>query len=211
MTPLDLSVYLVTDTVQCGDHGVPRTVREAVEGGVTIVQVRDPDASDDDFLALSRQVVAAIRGSGVPVVLNDRVHLVAAAGADGAHVGQSDLPVDEARRILGPDAVLGLSASEPEEFAAAQALNARLDYIGIGPVFPQRTKLDIGAALGIDGLARRVSACPWPAVAIGGVKASNLAAVKSTGVAGGCVVSAVCGTPDPVAAARELVSVWRSA
>lgn len=208
---LDLSVYLVTDTAMCGEFGVPATVRAAIAGGVTLVQVRDPDAGDDEFLTLARQVVAVCRGTGVPVLLNDRVHLVAPAGADGAHVGQSDMPIDQARHLLGDKAILGLSAADPAEFAAAQATGARLDYVGIGPVFAQQTKLDAGAALGLTRLAELAAACPWPAVAIGGIKADNLAAVKAAGLAGGSVVSAICGQPDPQAAAAELARIWRQA
>lgn len=205
---VDLSLYLVTDTVLCGQYGVVRTVQDAVRAGATFVQVRDPHASDDDFLALARDVVAAVRGTGVPVVLNDRVHLVAAAGADGAHVGQSDLSIESARELLGPDAILGLSASELDEFAAAEATGVRLDYVGIGPVFDQATKPDAGAALGLDGLADRVAACPWPAVAIGGIGVATIAAVRATGVVGACVVSAICGAPDPAAAAAALREEW---
>ncbi|WP_028707766.1 thiamine phosphate synthase [Propionicicella superfundia] len=205
---LDLSVYLITDTGLCGGYGVARTVRDAIGAGATFVQVRDPHATDDEFLALAVQVVAAARGTGVPVVLNDRVHLVAAAGADGAHVGQGDMPIAQARELLGPDAILGLSASEPAEFAAARATGARLDYVGIGPVFDQSTKPDAGAALGLAGLAERVAACPWPAVAIGGIGPSNIAAVRDTGVAGASVVSAICGQPDPAAATASLVREW---
>lgn len=206
---LDLSIYLVTDTGMCGEFGVPATVREAVAGGVTLVQVRDPDASDAQFLDLSKAVVAVCRGTGVPVLLNDRVHLVAAAGADGAHVGQGDMPVAEARALLGDDAILGLTADTPAEFEAALATGVRIDYVGIGPVYSQQTKLDIRGAFGPDHLAQLVALCPWPAVAIGGVKAENLAAVKATGVAGGSVVSAICGQPDPRAAAAELAAIWR--
>lgn len=208
--PIDLSIYLITDTELCADYGVVRTVLDAIGAGATLVQVRDPHASDDDFVALARQVVSAARGTGVPVVLNDRVHLVAASGADGAHVGQGDLPIAEARALLGPDAILGLSASELTEFAAAQATGATLDYIGIGPVFEQQTKLDAGAAVGIDGLAKRVAACPWPSVAIGGIKAENLVAIRDTGVGGASVISAICGQPDPAAATRSLVELWRN-
>ncbi len=208
---VDLSIYLVTDTALCGAVGVPATVEAALAGGVTLVQVRDTDASDEQFLALSRQVVDVCRGTGVPVLLNDRVHLVGAAGADGAHVGQTDMPIAQAREILGADAVLGLSAATLQEFETALSAGVRLDYVGIGPVYSQQTKLDAGAALGLERLAELVAMCPWPAVAIGGVKAENLAAVKDTGVAGASVVSAVCGRPDPRAAAAELARIWREA
>lgn len=131
---LDLSVYLVTDTVQCGALGVAETVRQAVQAGATLVQVRDPDADDDAFLAMARDVVETVRGTGVPVLLDDRVHLVAAAGADGAHVGQSDMPVAQARAILGPDPILGLSVETGEQldWAVAHLGRGDIDYLGLG-------------------------------------------------------------------------------
>ncbi len=207
---LDLSVYLITDTALCGSYGVARTVREAIAAGATFVQVRDPDADDETFLAIAREVVAVARPAGVPVVLNDRVHLVAAAAADGAHVGQGDMPITRARELLGADAILGLSANEPHEFAAAQASGVRIDYIGVGPVFAQSTKPDAAPPLGVAGLRTRVTSSPWPVVAIGGIDATNTAAVRDTGVAGVSVISAICGQPDPGAATAAIVTEWNT-
>lgn len=205
---IDLSVYLITDTALCADHGVAATVREAIGAGATFVQVRDPAAGDDVFLSMAREVVGVAGPLGIPVVLNDRVHLVAAAHADGAHVGQGDMPVQRAREILGPDAILGLSANEPDEFLAAQATGARIDYVGVGPVFAQTTKPDASRPLGIRGLVRSVTASPWPVVAIGGIDASNVAQIRAAGAAGASVISAVCGQPDPAAATAALVANW---
>ncbi|NLA28394.1 MAG: thiamine phosphate synthase, partial [Propionibacterium sp.] len=148
---LDLSIYLVTDTVLCGALGVTQTVRQAIRAGVTVVQVRDPDASDETFLALAKEVVEAVRGTGVPVLLNDRVHLVAAAGADGAHVGQSDMSVAQARAILGPDAILGLSVENGDQldWAVANLNPDEVDYLGLGPVRPTSSKPNHAPATGL--------------------------------------------------------------
>lgn len=202
---IDYTLYLVTDTELCGSYGVARTVAEAISGGVTIVQVRDPQASDEAFLRLAREVVEIVEGA-IPVLLNDRVHLVADAGADGAHIGQQDLAVQQAREILGPDRLLGLSVSNAEQLAAAA--ESPIDYLGFGPVWPQRTKLDAAEPLGLDGLARLVIDSPVPSVAIGGIKATNLADIKATGVHGAAVVSAICGQPDPAGAAQLLRKEW---
>lgn len=205
---LDLSLYLVTDTRLCGTRGVPDTVREAVAAGVTIVQLRDHDASDADFVALGRAVVTAV-GGRVPVVVDDRVHLVSPIGADGAHVGQSDLDPTEARRILGARAILGLSAQTAAHVEAARALGDDvIDYLGVGPVWPQSTKPDAATPCGPEGLRIVVQAAPWPCVAIGGIGRDRVPIVRATGAAGIAVVSAICGQPDVGAAARSLRAAW---
>lgn len=209
---LDLSVYLVTDTVQCGALGVAETVRQAVQAGATLVQVRDPDADDDAFLAMARDVVETVRGTGVPVLLDDRVHLVAAAGADGAHVGQSDMPVAQARAILGPDPILGLSVETGEQldWAVAHLGRGDIDYLGLGPVRPTASKPNHAPATGLRYLSGLAARSPWPCVAIGGVKAADTAAVRRSGFAGVSVISAICGQPDVRAATRELANAWAS-
>lgn len=206
---LDLSLYLVTDTVLCGRSGVAATVRAAVAAGVTLVQLRDPDAGDDDFVRLGREIGATLRGTGVPLVVNDRVHLVEAIGADGAHVGQGDLDPVEARRLLGPDAVLGLSVQTVAHVAAARRLRPGvLDYLGVGPVWSQTTKPDAAAPGGLDVLHDVVLASDWPCVAIGGIGGERVAQVRQTGAAGVAVVSAICGQHDVAAATRELRQWW---
>lgn len=210
--PLDLRVYLVTDARLCGERGVAATVAEAVAGGVTLVQLRDPHAGDDELVALGRALVRELAGTGVPLVVNDRVDLVAPIGAAGAHVGSGDTPPEEARAVLGPDAVLGLSVGTPAEAAAvADLLPDTVDYLGVGPVWPQGTKPDAGAPIGPDGLAAVVRSTSLPCVAIGGVGPVRVADVRAAGAAGVAVVSAVCGQPDPRAAARELRAAWDGA
>jgi thiamine-phosphate pyrophosphorylase len=207
-----LDLYLVTDTALCGSLGVPDTVSAAVAAGVTAVQLRDPAAGDDDLVLLGRALVERLRGTGIPLLVNDRVHLVGAIGADGAHVGQGDLDVARARRRLGPDAVLGLSVQTLTQVEDARALGPGLvDYLGVGPVWSQTTKPDAAEPGGIEMLRQIVVASPWPCVAIGGVDARRARLVRAVGAAGIAVVSAICGRPDVAAATAALRRAWDGA
>jgi thiamine-phosphate pyrophosphorylase len=206
---LDLSLYLITDTRLCGHKGVLATVLEAVDAGVSAVQLRDSDASDADFVRQGRALISALTGTGVPVFVNDRVHLVAAIGADGAHIGQRDRTVRDARRILGPDPYLGLSVQHPDHLAiATREKLADIDYLGIGPVWAQRTKPDAGPPIGLDESRELIKSSPWDCVAIGGIDADRIPAVRASGAAGVAVVSAICGQPDIGVATRRLRAAW---
>lgn len=210
--PLNLSLYLVTDTELCGELGVAATVSAAVGAGVTAVQVRDVNLTDDELVALGRQVREVLRGSGVPLIVNDRAHLVDAIGADGAHVGQSDLNIEQARSLLGPAAYLGLSVQTLEHVAVARGHDVgMLDYLGVGPVWGTATKLDAAAPGGPELLKQITSASPWPCVAIGGINLERLPMVSGAGAAGVAVVSAICGQPDVAAATRTLRDLWDGA
>jgi thiamine-phosphate pyrophosphorylase len=210
--PLDLSIYLVTDTVMCGQFGVVATVLAAAGAGVTVVQLRDEDATDNELVSLGRQVMAVLKGTDVALIVNDRVHLVDAMGAHGAHVGQSDLGIGPARALLGPAAYLGLSAQTVEHVAAAREhADGTVDYLGVGPVWGTATKLDAAAPGGLERLHRVTSASPWPCVAIGGINVKRMSAVRQAGAAGAAVVSAICGQPDVAAATRALRAAWDGA
>jgi thiamine-phosphate pyrophosphorylase len=201
---LDLSVYLVTDPGLCAGRGVEATVRAAVRGGVTVVQLRDKQAPDAELVALARALRGALAGTGVPLLVNDRVEVARAAGADGVHVGQSDAAAAEARAALGPEAIVGLSV---EAVAHTRAVDPQVvDYVGAGPVFATPTKADHAMPLGFEGLAALCAASPVPAVAIGGVKAEHAGRVLAAGARGLAVVSAICAAPDPGAAARSLAA-----
>lgn len=205
MTRLDLTLYLVTDGALCGDRGVVETVRAALAGGITAVQVRDPRATTRELCALTAAVHAVLAGTGVPLVVNDRLDVALAVGAEGVHLGQGDLDPADARRIGGPDLLIGLSVSTLEQVADAAARPAgTLDYLGVGPVQATATKPEAAAPLGLDGTARLAAASPLPCVAIGGIGPADAAAVRATGVAGLAVVSAICTALDPAAAAAAL-------
>lgn len=207
--PVDLTLYLVTDSGLCAGLGVVETVRRAVAGGVTIVQLRDPEASDEATVRLGRELVAVLEPAGVPLVVNDRVHLVAAIGAQGAHVGQGDLDPVAARAMLGPEAILGLSVHDRRQLAAARALPpGTIDHLGIGPLRHTSSKLDHAPVRGLEHLRDLAGAGPWPCVAIGGITVADLPDLRAAGLAGVAVISAICGTPDPRASAAELRAAW---
>jgi thiamine-phosphate pyrophosphorylase len=209
---LDLSLYLVTDTALCGQFGVAATVSAAVGAGVTVVQLRDEHATDDELVSLGRQILAVLDGTDVPLIVNDRVHLVDAIGAHGGHVGQCDLGIGPARALLGPAAYLGLSAQTVEHAAAAREhADGTVDYLGVGPVWGTATKLDAAAPGGLERLHQVTSASPWPCVAIGGINRQRLPRVRRAGAAGAAVVSAICGQPDVAAATRALRAAWDGA
>lgn len=198
--PLDLAVYLITDPVLCAGRGLVATVQAAVAGGATIVQLRDKGATDTALIEQGRALRAALAGTGVPLIINDRIPVAAAVGAAGVHLGQDDARAAEARAVLGPDAIIGLSC---RTLAQVRALDpALVDYIGTGPVFATGTKPDHAPPLGFDGLAAICAASPVPVVAIGGLGAAHVAAVHGAGAAGLAVVSAICAAADPEAAAR---------
>ena len=210
--PLDLSIYLVTDTPMCGQFGVVATVSAAVGAGATVVQLRDTDATDDELVGLGRQVMAVLKGTDVALIVNDRVHLVEAIGAAGAHVGQCDLGIGPARALLGPAAYLGLSAQSVDHVAAAREhAGGTVDYLGVGPVWGTATKLDAAAPGGLKRLHQVTSASPWPCVAIGGINRQRLPRVRRAGAAGAAVVSAICGQPDVAAATHALRVAWDGA
>ncbi|AET88874.1 thiamine phosphate synthase [Caballeronia cordobensis] len=203
----DLSLYLVLDPVQCGGHDAALAVaRAALEGGATLVQLRAPEWHKRAWFDLARELAPLARAHGVPFVVNDHVDVALAAGADGVHIGQRDLPAEIARRLLGPDALIGLSVSNLDETAEADARAGIVDYLGAGPVYATPTKTDASAPCGIDGLAAIRAATRLPTVAIGGIQAHNAAEVMRAEPAGLAVVSAICKAPDPREAAASLAA-----
>lgn len=199
--PFDLALYLVTDPGMTARRGLLETVAEAVAGGVTIVQFRHKDGPVGPMVEVGRALKALLAPRGIPLIVNDRVDVAQAIGADGVHVGQDDLPPATARALLGPTAIVGLSITSESQLAT---LDRSVDYVGLGPIFSTGTKLDAAPALGettFATLRRRLSP---PVVAIGGLTAANAAAAIAAGADGIAVVSAICAAADPRAAARAL-------
>ncbi|MQB41633.1 thiamine phosphate synthase [Rhizobium sp. ICMP 5592] len=209
MKHFDLSLYLVLDPVLCAGIGMVETARAAVAGGATVVQLRDKHASTASMIETGLALKQALTGTSARLIVNDDVEAAIAIGADGLHVGQDDMDARTARRLIGPDMILGLSV-ETEALAAAID-PALVDYAGIGPVFATATKPDHKQPIGFAGLARMVDLCPVPSVAIGGLKAVHAAEALLVGTDGIAVVSAICGTPDPQAAAAEIAKAIREA
>ena len=201
-----LGLYLVTDRALCGTRALTDVVAQAVQGGVGCVQLREKDCSTRDFLAQALLLRALLAPLGVPLVINDRIDIALACGAQGVHLGQSDMPPAQARSLLPPDVFLGWSVETLDEVHACAALD--VDYLGLSPVFATATKTDPRPPWGLEGLRRARAATALPLVAIGGVNAGNASALRAAGADGLAVVSAICAAPEPRQAAAEIVRMW---
>lgn len=210
---LDLSLYLVTISLEERDEDrIVAVCKAAVQGGATLIQLRDKLATTAQRTALARRIIHAI-GRAVPVIVNDDIEAAIAADAEGAHIGQDDMSPAQARQQLGPDRLLGLSVHNDAELDYALAQPAgTLDYIGLGAVYPTQTK-DVHV-LGIEGLrhlSARAYAHGLPCVAIGGIDAERIEAIATTHADGIAVVSAICTHPNPATAATTLLARWKQA
>lgn len=198
-----LQVYLVTDRELALGRSLSEIVARAVNGGVTAVQIREKDLATRAFLDEVFELRETLAGSGVPLFVNDRVDVAVAAGADGVHVGQDDLPAAAARRLIGPKMLLGVSVATRSEARAALADGA--DYVSVSPVFLTPTKPDADRAVGLEGVRRiRAVIGDAPLLAIGGIDSRNAGSVVLAGADGVSVVSAVMSARDPAAAAASL-------
>lgn len=202
MKHLDMSLYLVTDSTYHTEESLLRTVEEACEGGVTIVQLREKHAGGREYLEKARKVRAITERYGVPLIIDDRVDVAMACGADGVHVGASDLPVAEARRILGPDKIVGATAKTVE--TAFKAYEDGADYLGVGAIYPTTTKV-VTIRTEVSTLDAICRAVPIPAVAIGGLNRGNMGILDGTGISGIAVVSAIMKSENPRETARDLL------
>jgi thiamine-phosphate pyrophosphorylase len=201
LDPESLTLVAITDAVQRDAGDIVQRALASVRGGATMVQLRLKDADARTQVEVARALVAALPAH-VPLIMNDRADLAIAAGAAGVHVGPEDLPAAAVRRLLGPDRIVGVSVGNDAE--ALQASDA--DYVGIGPVYATASKDDAGSAIGIVELRRLLLLCARPAVGIGGVDASNAAAVIAAGARGVAVIRALFSASDPEGAARSLRS-----
>lgn len=189
----DYSIYLVTDDGCLQGRALIDCVREALEGGVTLVQYRAKTASSAEMYAEALQLKALCDSFNVPLIINDRLDIAMAVGAAGVHLGQDDLPCAAARKLLGEDYIIGVSAHNPAE--AKAALESGADYLGCGAVFGTATKADV-QKLGTDGLAAICKAKGLPVVGIGGVTADNYREVRAAGADGAAIVSGILAQPD---------------
>ena len=200
----DYSIYLVTDDGCLQGRALIDCVREALEGGVTLVQYRAKTASSAEMYAEALQLKALCDSFNVPLIINDRLDIAMAVGAAGVHLGQDDLPCAAARKILGEDYIIGVSAHNPAE--AKAALQSGADYLGCGAVFGTATKADV-KKLGTDGLAAICKAKGLPVVGIGGVTADNYREVRAAGADGAAIVSGILAQPDIRATVRAIAKV----
>ncbi len=200
----DYSIYLVTDDGCLQGRALLDCVREALEGGVTLVQYRAKTASSAEMYAEALQLKALCDSFNVPLIINDRLDIAMAVGAAGVHLGQDDLPCAAARKILGEDYLIGVSAHNPAE--AKAALESGADYLGCGAVFGTATKADV-KKLGTEGLAAICKAKGLPVVGIGGVTADNYREVRAAGADGAAIVSGILAQPDIRATVRAIAKV----
>jgi thiamine-phosphate pyrophosphorylase len=206
---IDYSLYLVTDRTLARGRAMLEIVRAAVQGGVTCVQLREKTCSTREFIEEALAVKEFLRSRGVPLIINDRVDVALAVGADGVHLGQKDMPLAVARAIVTDTMRIGISAESLADAVAAQQGGA--DYLGVSPIFATPTKPDAAAPLGLAGLQAIRRAVHIPLVGIGGLNRQTAAEVLRHGADGIAVVSAIVAAEDPEQAARELVQVIRSA
>lgn len=198
---IDYSLYLVTDRELLGDKDLVQTIEQAIQGGVTMVQVREKKLSTLEFFQVALTIKSITQKHGVPFIVNDRADIALAADADGLHIGQEDMPLVVARKLLGPNKIIGVSVATLEEALLAQKEGA--DYLGIGAIFPTMTK-DDADSVSLAELKMIKDKVAIPVVAIGGIHENNIKKVVETGVDGAAVVSAIIACPDPCAAAQRL-------
>jgi thiamine-phosphate pyrophosphorylase len=198
----DPTLYLVTDPELARDRPLTDVVAAAVRGGVTLVQLRDKGTEGRALLETALALKAVLDPMGVPLIVNDRVDVAHAAGAAGCHIGQTDLPAEAARVILGPEAIVGVSIDAAEQARTIDP--ALVDYVAYGPFAATATKADAGGPIGAGGLAAVRAQPLLPLIAIGGINARNVAEAVRTGADGIAVVSAIMAAADPEAASREL-------
>ena len=198
----DITLSPTVLCASCTEH-LCDIVEKAVSGGVTMVQLREKTADTHTFLERAFALKRLLQSTGVPLIINDRVDIALAVDADGVHLGQSDMPVTIARQLLGPDKIIGLSVENFEQIKEANRLD--IQYIGISPIFATPTKTDTKTPFGLEGARQAVALSTHPTIGIGGINASNIAAVRATGLDGVAVVSAIICAPDPKKAAQELL------
>ncbi|MFW5734126.1 MAG: thiamine phosphate synthase [Oceanidesulfovibrio sp.] len=209
----DFSVYLVTDRPLCGGRDLLAVIEQAIAGGVTIVQLREKDATAREFFELARSAKELLDRAGVPLIINDRVDVALAVDADGVHVGQKDLPYTEVRRMVGPHKIVGLSVDSMEQALSVPDLEVvpgdgglGPDYLGVGPIFHTTTKKDASDVWGLENLARLREQTRQVLVGIGGINAFNAAHVIRAGADGVAVVSDICAAESPEQAAKNLAA-----
>ncbi|MCX5846559.1 MAG: thiamine phosphate synthase [Deltaproteobacteria bacterium] len=202
-------VYLVTDRTLCGNKSLEDVVLQALRGGVMCVQLREKDVSTRFFVEEARKIKALTAQFRAPLIINDRLDVALAVKVDGVHIGQEDMPYAEARNLMGPQAIIGLSVETWDDVVQAEELD--VDYLGVSPIFETPTKTDTKGSWGLEGLARIKAYSRHPLVAIGGLNASNAADAVMAGADGIAVVSAICAAPDPLHASQELHDIIQAA
>lgn len=198
---LDTALYFITDSTGFEKDEFLHRVRSALEGGVTIIQLREKNRTTREYVELAKAVHAITKEFNVPLIIDDRIDVMLASGAEGVHVGAEDMPVAVARKLIGEDKILGATAKTVE--AATAAYNDGADYLGVGAIYPTTTKVKtvLTSTETLDAITKAV---PIPVNAIGGLNSTNLGVLKGINIAGVCAVSAIMKADSPKAAAEEL-------
>jgi thiamine-phosphate pyrophosphorylase len=202
---VDWSVYLITDRRAAGGRSLLDVVRAAIRGGASVVQLREKTGTTREIIELGRALHEITWPAGIPLIVNDRLDIALAIGAEGVHLGHDDMPVALARHLIGQEGIVGASPETLEE--GCQMEHDGADYLGVGDVYGTPSKPDAGTPIGIAGLSEVIHAVSIPVVAIGGITLDNARAVIETGAAGVAVISAIMSAPDPAAVARRLREV----
>lgn len=202
---IDLSLYLVTDRGLSAGRKMEDIVEAAVCGGVTAVQLREKEASTRRFYEQAVRLKDVLRSYHVPLIINDRVDIALACDAEGVHIGQSDMPYELVRKLVGKERIVGLSVESLEDVYVANKLD--VDYIGISPVFGTPTKMDTAVPFGLSGVREVMKVSRHPSVGIGGINPANAADIIRSGVDGIAVVSAIMSAEDPREAANNLITI----
>lgn len=196
---------LVTDEKLCMGRSLPGIVRKAVEGGVTMVQLREKNADTRTFIEKALTLKEVLKPFRVPLIINDRVDVALAVKADGIHIGQKDMPYELLKKIIPESMIVGLSVETMEQIQIAN--NYKVDYLGISPIFATPTKTDTSGCWGIEGLKKARNSTNHKLIAIGGISNTNVKTIIDAGANGIAVVSAICSAEDPQKAASELLSL----
>jgi len=200
---IDYSLYLVTDRKLSLGRSLLEVIKPAVDGGVTVVQLREKEVDSREFYREAMGIKEFLDSRDIPLIINDRLDIALAIDAAGVHLGQEDLPIDVARKILGPGKVIGASVFTPDEALQAEAMGA--DYLGLSPIFVTATKPELMNQIGLEGIGPIRRATRLPLIGIGSMNETNACSVIRAGLDGVAVVSAICCKPDVCAAAGKIM------
>lgn len=201
MKNLDTRIYFITDSTPYSEQEFLARVRSALSGGVSLIQLREKQRTTREYIDLAQKVGALAAQFGVPLIIDDRIDVALAAGVKGVHLGQSDMPIKTARRILGEDYIIGATAKTVEQ--ALEAYEQGADYLGVGAIYPTTTKVKT-VLTSTETLDKICKAVPIPVNAIGGLNKDNIDVLKGIGISGICAVSAIMKADDPENAVKEL-------
>ena len=207
MKKIDTTLYFITDSTPYNEEEFLERVEKALSGGVTIMQLREKDRTTREYIFLAEKVHSIAQKYKVPLIIDDRADVALAVGAEGVHLGQSDMPIDTARKIVGDKMIIGATTKTVEQ--ALEACKNGADYLGVGAIYPTTTKVKT-VLTSVDTLKDIVKAVSVPVNAIGGLNKDNIDVLKGSGISGICAVSAIMKADDPQTAARELKQAFLS-